>query len=107
MAKIATPSNYPSCSTNGFTSDSWIPSINQSNVGCGASSGRKVDDTQCGTTLKITGGSTATAPNDGCYGCLDTSKILYNDPSGTPMNDVKTRYGNPVSGDCLTWVNDM
>jgi hypothetical protein len=61
----------------------------------------------------VDGGRLGAAPNNVCYGCLDTTRILINifinptSPAGTPVNDFSIRYLNPVSGTCLTWVQDM
>jgi hypothetical protein len=114
MNKVADPTKYAGCSNNGFTSDSWIPSIYQNVTVCAAGAGGRVVTTaQCGTTGLVDGGRFGTAPNNVCYGCLDTTRIVINlftnpvNPSGTPLTDFNARYLYPVSGPCLTWVQDM
>lgn len=109
MGKVADPTNaaYSGCTNNGFATDSWIPSIRQSTIGCVVSSNRQVSVTECGTSAKIAGGQSGASPNNVCYGCLDSTKILVKDP-GTPLTDITVRYGNPGAGTpCHNWIQDM
>jgi len=99
---------YSTCTTNGFDTDSWIPSTRQSTFSCIVSAGSLVSTTQCGTQAQITGGKNGVSPNNVCFGCLDSTKILVNDPSTTPLADLTTRYGSPGAGTpCKLWLDDM
>jgi hypothetical protein len=85
MAKIANPARYSSCTVSSFQTDSWVPSIRQTDINCpSAISGTTATDTDCSNSGVIQ------ARSGTCQGCMDTTKIIDN--TGTFVADITARY---------------
>lgn len=115
LKKVAKPSNY-GCTQNSFSSDSWVPNINPDSttpaeLSCQASGTHKVSTIECNTQNKIKLGASGTGADSGCYGCMDTYKILSSSVAGNPLSNIEARYSAsntpPPAGACLTWYQDI
>lgn len=88
---IADSKNYV-CTDSGFTFDSWIPTINQTNnaIPCKSPSGMPNSDNQtCKSTTDFNSGGT------GCQGCMGTYSLLYNAISqANVISILQGRYPN-------------
>jgi hypothetical protein len=98
ITQLSNASAYSSCTATGFTSDSWVPSDNQSPlwVSCKIQNGNNATSTQCSSSdLANRGGS--------CYGCMDTTSVFssYSTKSSV-LNTLNTRYPS-----CTTFNGDL
>lgn len=80
------------CSTNGFTSDSWVPSVSQNPVyvQCNINSGAKSDSNSCPNTADFNSRA------NGCIGCMDTYDLFKGNSSASNVKSaLDTRYTDP------------
>jgi hypothetical protein len=98
MRNIATPSGY-TCSVNGFSQDSWIPSLRQTTIGCSGTTS-SATSTNCPASANIIAGRSTSGSGGTCFGCMDSMKVLLN--SGTnQISDLTNRYND---ASCTTWL---
>lgn len=98
---LSNHSNYASCATAAFSSDSWIPSVQQNPIYLQCQmSGANATSSQCG-------GANWAAASGGCSGCMDTTSILntatYNTRANV-LNALNNRYSN---AGCSTFNNEL
>ena len=103
LNSIANPSSYSGCTSNGFASDSWIPSIESGKaISCRSTAGVDAGSTECPDQATIQAGYNTGSGT--CYGCVD-SFLALQVISATIVADIGTRY--PGGGDCSTFANDL
>ncbi len=100
LIKLSQPSNY-ACSTSGFTSDSWIPSITQNPTyaACQITGGSNSDSSTCTTSADFNARAT------GCTGCMDTFDLFKTNLTYVSVNSaLSLRYSNPS---CSTFNQEL
>lgn len=92
-------SNYPSCTTAAYATDSWIPSTQQNPVYLQCQvSGPNATGTECG-------GANWAAASGGCLGCMDTTSILNTVTYSTRTNVLNALNNRYSDAGCSTFNN--
>jgi hypothetical protein len=94
-------SSFYNCQTNGFSSDSWIPSVSQDPVyaGCQISGGPKSDSTTCKNSVDFN-----TRAN-GCTGCMDTFDLFKG--NGTQADVAAALNARYSDATCATFNTEL
>lgn len=102
LSQISNASNYAGCTSPAFTTDSWIPSTQQSPVylSCLISGGNNATSTQCG-------GANFAAATGGCSGCMDTTSILNTGTYSTRANVLNALNNRYTAAGCSTFTNEL
>ena len=102
---IANPSlaAYSGCTVNNFLSDKWVPSLRNAAFECSGTTKTATysatANTQCSDTTRVDGGYATDTTANGCYGCMDSTKILVKLTGSTPAS----RYNTG----CSAWNTKM
>ena len=100
LKKISQPTSY-SCSSSGFSSDSWIPSITQNPtyVPCRVNSGLNSNSSTCTSSADFSSRAS------GCTGCMETYDLFKSNLSAaTVKTSLDTRYTDPS---CSTFNSEL
>lgn len=99
---IANPAAYSGCTVNNFQSDKWVPSLRNTAFDCSGTTKTATysatANTLCSDTTRVNGGYATDTTANGCYGCMDSTKILVKLTGSTPAS----RYTG-----CTAWNDKM
>lgn len=100
LIKLSQSSNY-ACTSSGFTSDSWIPSISQNPlyIPCSISAGANSDSSTC------TSAANFNTRASGCTGCMDTYDLFKGNLTYTNVQSaLNSRYPD---ASCSTFNTEL